>query len=342
MHRVDTALLLVQLLVWSPSIVTGGLFLWSCHREPRQFRNALYLLAFVLWTSLMLLLRYGHWWMVLPLLIIALLFPLVAAVALVANGVVVVRRNGLSAASLLPMALAAFIVALHVALPTVVLVGVPSWVVALLVLFVLEGLWFSFTFVALLLYAWLYRSLPRRRTYDFIVIHGAGLMGAEPTPLLAGRLDKAVDLWERQGRAARIVVSGGQGADEEVSEAEAMRRYLVERRDVPEDIILLEDRSTTTMENLRFSKELMDGLSGGGTYRCAVVSSDYHVFRCAEYAHELGLAADGVGSHTRGWYWPAAFIREFAAITRAHLWPYGVIALLWALPMVAPQLLALL
>jgi hypothetical protein len=47
-----------------------------------------------------------------------------------------------------------------------------------------------------------------------------------------------------------------------------------------------------------------------------------------------GISADGVGSHTRGWYWPAAFIREFVAITRAHFWPYVVILALWVLGLV--------
>ena len=112
-----------------------------------------------------------------------------------------------------------------------------------------------------------------------------------------------------------------------MSEAESMRRYLTESRHVPADAVLMEDRSTTTMENLRFSKEIMDARSGvqsvpgrrGLAYRCALVASDYHVFRASEYAHHIGLKADGGGSHTRGYYWPTAFIREFIAVTKAHL-----------------------
>ena len=145
------------------------------------------------------------------------------------------------------------------------------------------------------------------------------------------------------------------------------------RKGVPEEAIISESRSTTTWENLHFSRVKMDeawqesagkavasasdtGSAAAGTvagaeasvrphaegepYRVAVVTSDFHVFRCAEYAHKLGIKADGVGSHTRGWYWPAAFIREFVAITKAHLWPYVVIAVLWALP-IALQLVRL-
>ena len=75
------------------------------------------------------------------------------------------------------------------------------------------------------------------------------------------------------------------------------------------------------MENLRNSKAIMDARSGAGAYRAAVVTSDYHVFRTAEYAHKIGLAADGVGSRTARYFWPTAFIREYVAVSNAHRWP---------------------
>ena len=356
-------MLLVAL--WSPAIVAGLCFLISFFREPRRFRNAIYLLAGLLWAALMLGMSFGQLWMVAPLVLAILLFPLVAAGLLIVNCIVVVRRNGLAASSLLPGALAAFILFMYFALPMAVVSSAPALVVELVGLGMLEGLWFSFTLVALLLYSWFYRVLPRRRVYDYIVVHGAGLVGDKPSPLLAGRLDRALKLWERQGRAGCFIVSGGQGPDEVVSEAQAMHTYLVEHG-VPDEVILDEDQSTTTMENLAFSKRIMDeraglnpvvsegapvapaGYSAPGAnasvpmashrrrpYRCAVVTSDFHVFRCAEYAHQLGIPADGVGSPTRGWYWPAAFIREFVAITKAHLWPYIVILALWLLYVLA-------
>ena len=119
----------------------------------------------------------------------------------------------------------------------------------------------------------------------------------------------------------------------------------------------MEDRSTTTWENLKNSLAVIradrsseadgdaptaaaaddasapsgDTASANGDFTTAVVTSDFHVFRCAEYAHNLGIKADGIGSHTRGWYWPTAFIREFLAITKAHLWPYLVIGGMYTL-----------
>ena len=133
-------------------------------------------------------------------------------------------------------------------------------------------------------------------------------------------------MWKKQGKTGVFVASGGQGSDEVVSEAESMRRYLTESRHVPADAVLMEDHSTTTLENLRFSKEIMDARSGvqsvpgrrGLAYRCALVTSDYHVFRASEYAHHIGLKADGVGSHTRDYYKHPAFIRESKDDTKAH------------------------
>lgn len=322
---------LARILFWIPTIVFGVCFLISFLREPRQFRNALFLLAFLMWTVPMVLF-YTHNEKILLGIFIFLLFgfPAIAVIGLLLNTIVVVKRNGLSLASLLPACLAAFIVLMVVSLW---LYDSPltSWFGLVLILFFVEGLWFSFTYVALLLYVWFYRLLPRRRVYDFIIVHGAGLMGTELTPLLAGRVDKALELWEHQGRAGKIIVSGGQGSDEVISEAEAMQRYLVEKKGVPAEAILMENKSTTTWENLKFSKAIMDEQTHGEPYRAAVVTSDYHVFRCAEYARKLNIPADGVGSHTRGWYWPAAFTREFIAITKAHWWPYLVIAILWVL-----------
>ena len=190
------------------------------------------------------------------------------------------------------------------------------------------------SFTALLLYSWLYRSLPRKRQYDFIVIHGAGLNGTELTPLLRGRVDRAYDLWIKQEKRGIFIPSGGQGSDEEISEAEAMARYL-RSREVPDSAIVLEDRSTTTWENLTYSRDLIAQLSEGNLPRAALVTSDYHVFRTAMYARAVGFNADGLGSKTAGYYFPTAFIREFIAISCKYWWPYALIMGVWALATVA-------
>lgn len=346
----------------APAVVPGVLFIYSFIKEPRQFRNALFLFAALAWSSILLVLRLNNFVLGIALIALVLLTPLLTIVFLLVNTVVVVRNNGFSLTSMLPFLMAGFLVLL-IASPTIVNYFDPDVrhiIVFVLGLFTLEGLWFSFTFMALLFYSWVYRLLPRRRQYDYIIIHGAGLDGLRPTPLLAGRIDKALELWKKQHQHGKFVVSGGQGADEVVSEAQAMRDYLLDKG-VSADAILMEDKSTTTWENLRYSLAVINAdrstgvdatsaaaatssgdvtttasdVSGTATsssgFTTAVVTSDFHVFRCAEYAHNLGIKADGIGSHTKGWYWPTAFIREFIAITKAHLWPYLVIVGLYTL-----------
>ena len=348
----DWQYILLYATLLAPAVVPGVLFIYSFIKEPRQFRNALFLFAALAWSSILLVLRLNNFILGLILITLVLLTPFLTIGFLLINTIVVVKNNGFSLTSMLPFLMAGFLILL-LASPSIVNYFDPDTrhvVVFSLGLFTLEGLWFSFTFVALLFYSWIYRILPRRRQYDYIIIHGAGLDGPRPTPLLAGRIDKALELWSKQHQHGKFVVSGGQGADEVVSEAQAMRDYLLEKG-VPADAILMEDKSTTTWENLRYSLAIIradrasaaadDAPAGGSVtsndapadseFTTAVVTSDFHVFRCAEYAHNLGIKADGIGSHTKGWYWPTAFIREFIAITKAHLWPYLVIGGLYTL-----------
>ncbi|MFT8530409.1 MAG: YdcF family protein [Bifidobacterium aquikefiri] len=316
-------------LLYIPVLLFGGLFIVSFWREPRQFRNSIYLSLFIICLATNLLMGFGQEWMVLPILVAITMCPIIVIVFLGINSIVVARHEGLSKTTILPGLLAFAMILFFIAFPVLTAIHAPQTLVSIAGLMVLEGIWFFFTFTALLAYSWIYRMLPKRRRYDYIIIHGAGLQGTEPTPLLRGRIDKAVQLWKRQQGYGKLIASGGQGADEQISEAEAMSRYMRQECGVPAENILLENRSTTTMENLVFSRSLITELSDNNNYRCALVTSDYHVFRAAEYAHRLHLKADGVGSHTKGYYWPTAFIREFVAISINHRWPYIVIACLW-------------
>lgn len=90
-----------------------------------------------------------------------------------------------------------------------------------------------------------------------------------------------------------------------------MADYLVERG-VPAELIEREDRSTTTEENLRFSRRIME--SANPDYRCVIVTNNYHAFRAALAARRAGVRGYVVGSPTAAYFWPSAMIREFAAI----------------------------
>lgn len=151
---------------------------------------------------------------------------------------------------------------------------------------------------------------------DFIIIPGCLIRkDGTLTPLLQGRVDRALDFWRdqraRAGKTAVLVPSGGQGANETMAEAEAMRRYLL-AQGVPEGLIMPEDRSANTFQNMAFSKALTDAANPGG--KVAFATTNYHVFRSGVWARLAGLEAEGMGARTRWWYWPNAFMRECAGL----------------------------
>jgi uncharacterized SAM-binding protein YcdF (DUF218 family) len=108
-----------------------------------------------------------------------------------------------------------------------------------------------------------------------------------------------------------IICSGGQGSNEKISEAEAISRYL-RQNGIDEEHILLEDRSVSTKENLLFSYDLIRHRGKGS--KIALVSSNYHIFRCVLLAHQLDIPCVGIGARTAFYYWPSAVIREFVAV----------------------------
>ena len=124
-----------------------------------------------------------------------------------------------------------------------------------------------------------------------ILILGTRVYGQEPGPMLQLRLEKALALY-RQGFAPYLLVSGGQGADEDISEAAAMRNYLM-ARDVPAAAILLEDASTSTYENLRNSTAI---LREKDLNQVIVVTNRSHVFRSLYLARLHGLDASGAAA----------------------------------------------
>jgi uncharacterized SAM-binding protein YcdF (DUF218 family) len=165
---------------------------------------------------------------------------------------------------------------------------------------------------------------------EYVIVLGTGLgRRGQVTPLLASRLERGRDVWTalaaRGGRPV-MIVSGGQGSDELVPEAAAMAAYLIERG-FPADQLTCEDQSSTTEENLAFSKAIMDAAGAASSNkkgaRCVIVTSNYHVFRTAIIARKTGIRGQVTGARTAGYYWPSAMLREFAAVFLR----YGVVNL---------------
>ena len=174
-----------------------------------------------------------------------------------------------------------------------------------------------------MLYSILYLFIPKKKHYDFIIIHGAGLLGGEKvTPLLKRRIDKAVEAYHKSKNPhIKVIASGGQGTDEKISEAQAIANYLVTETDVPQDVIILEYQSRTTYENLLYSKKLGEKLVASPQF--LFVTNDYHVFRTSTYAKKIGLRGDGLGCSTASYYLPSAFIREYVALCVKMKWMFA-------------------
>ena len=151
---------------------------------------------------------------------------------------------------------------------------------------------------------------------DFILILGCWFRpdGTLP-PLLRGRVDRALAFWRRQkettGKEAYFIPCGGRGKDEPMPEADAMRQYLLDQG-VPDKLILPERSSASTLQNMGFARKIIEQMPEGG--KTAFATTNYHVFRSGVWAAQAGLDAEGIGSKTKWWFWPNAFMRETAGL----------------------------
>jgi uncharacterized SAM-binding protein YcdF (DUF218 family) len=125
---------------------------------------------------------------------------------------------------------------------------------------------------------------------DVLIVLGSGVWGTEPSPQLRLRLETALDVINANPDMT-VIVSGGQGPDEGVSEAAAMSTYLMDHGACA-DSIILEDQSTSTVENLTFSKAILDSLDLESP-RIAIVTTDFHMYRAKMIARRLGMEAQG-------------------------------------------------
>ncbi len=155
---------------------------------------------------------------------------------------------------------------------------------------------------------------------DYIIVLGCGLRpDGTPTPLLRGRIERALRFYNEQiaetGKHPKFITSGGQGPDEAISESLSMKNWLLEQG-VPEEDILMEDQSTNTYENMRNAKELID--AAGPSAKVIFSTSRYHVFRSGLMARYVKLKAQGIGADTKWYFWPNAAVREFIGLLTEH------------------------
>lgn len=131
-------------------------------------------------------------------------------------------------------------------------------------------------------------------TKEFAIVLGAKVNGETPSLALKHRLDAALN-YANEHPNVQLILSGGQGTGEAISEAQAMENYVV-ANGLSKDRLLLENKSTSTYENILFSKALLPE----GVAEVTIISNDFHLARAQKLASKLDLTTDVIAAQTPG------------------------------------------
>ena len=152
---------------------------------------------------------------------------------------------------------------------------------------------------------------------DYVIVLGARLYGDKPAPALEERL-KAASKYLVENEDISVVVTGGQGDNEDIPEAEAMAKYLIDSG-IAENRIIIEDKSTSTFENLKFSLDILRDMGEKEDLQVLIVTNDYHLFRAKFLAKRLGMTPYGLPAKTPSTMILSAHIREYFAVIKSLL-----------------------
>lgn len=149
---------------------------------------------------------------------------------------------------------------------------------------------------------------------DYVIVLGAKVRGDVPSHNLVTRLRKACQYLE-ENKNTKVIVSGGKGPGENITEAEAMKRYLI-NKGIKEERIIMEDKSVNTDENIKFSKELISDKDS----KAVIVTNNFHVYRSMKIAQKQGLNnIKGLGSSIRWYTVPNLYLREAIAVIKYYV-----------------------
>ncbi len=153
---------------------------------------------------------------------------------------------------------------------------------------------------------------------EAVIVLGCQVRGESPSSMLAYRIEAAYDILEADPDAI-CVASGGQGAGEAISEAEAIRRYLV-NRGIADERIILEDKSVSTYENIKFSADILK--ERGITENIVIATSEFHQYRAYVFAKREGLETGSHSAPTLTANLPNYWVREWAALFHQLVFGY--------------------
>lgn len=163
-----------------------------------------------------------------------------------------------------------------------------------------------------------YSHLEATQNADYLIVLGAKLNGTIPSLVLKERIDAAAE-YLKGNEEAIAIASGGRGPGEDISEAESIKRELI-NSGISESRIIIEDRSTNTYENIRFSKKLIPQNGKVGI----IVTNNFHVYRSVSIAKDQGLDLYSLPAKTPKSAIIKSYTREYLAITKYYLKKYIV------------------
>ena len=147
---------------------------------------------------------------------------------------------------------------------------------------------------------------------DCVLVLGCGIKGETILPTLQLRLDKCLEYLQKNPYAL-VIVSGGQGRNEDISEAEAMKRYLVSKG-IDAAQIIEENRSRNTQQNFQYSKEFIEKYFSEKSYSMVCITSNYHAYRAKKIAEKTVLTITQYNSGGIWYLYPSAYFREMLSI----------------------------
>jgi len=159
-----------------------------------------------------------------------------------------------------------------------------------------------------------HKNVPKNA--DYLIVLGARVKGIVPSLAFASRINAAAE-YLKKNKETIVIASGGKGPGEDISEAESIRRELVDQG-ISEARIILEDQSTDTYENINFSKRLIPNDERLGL----VVTNNFHLYRAVSIARDKGLVVQGLPAETPWIAVPKSYSREYLAITKYYLKRY--------------------
>lgn len=239
------------------------------------------------------------------------IFVAIFGIYLICNGIKVYKYEGKTFSHFLPVIFGIFLIILSCLFDLIIFKICTHKIIILLIYFI--G-YLPVLSISLIIYSNIYNKKKKYNNPKYIIVLGCKIRkDGTVMPLLRGRLDVAINYYNKLETKPIFIVCGGKGSDEPISEAESMKNYLI-FKGIDKKNILLEDKSVNTVENLRFAKEKYKI----DDQKCIICTSKYHLIRTMEICKYLGINANGIGSSTSRYFYPSAICREVIAYSLKH------------------------